>query len=572
MTVSEVVEFFERGQHVVPVKGDVALGTSRLAGKIKTMRLSSRALLFGTALVLAPCFLLLSCDSASPADDDDNGTSASPGAGGTSGLGSGGTTGGAGTGAASGAGSGGVSAASGGGGVSGSAGTAASAGNGGTSSGGSSSGGVAGASAGGASGSAGVASGGTGGGSSGMGPTPPSATLKFPFPQNRRSSHCTYPSVFDNQDVKNVYDAWKADLVTSDGAGGFRRVKRPAEPGLNKDSTVSEGIAYGMMIAVYMDDQSLFDDLWKYSLAHTWQYTPQFGNPALTVLMNWYILADGNVSTQDSGGQDGYGAATDADEDMAWALVMANEQWGGQGSLSKSYLDSAKQMLGDIWSYEIDNNRLPKNGSSWGGDTSLNISYFAPAYYKVFAQVTGESRWASSVVDYVYQVIDNNLKSENGNQSNGLVPAWSQANGSPAEVGPGQGGLPYTYQYDSCRTPFRIGLDACFTGDTRAVGYVSKTSQFFAGITAPNIVDGYQLDGTPNPQYPSQYGGLSAAFIGPAGVGAMHSPSFQSFIDAAWGMLKQNNMWCGGQYYDESWTMMSMLMLTGNFLDYTQYP
>jgi len=256
---------------------------------------------------------------------------------------------------------------------------------------------------------------------------------------------------------------------------------------------------------------------------------------------------------------------------MAWALIMASEQWGGQGSLAKSYLDSAKQLLGDIWTHEIDNNRLPKNGSSWGGDTSLNISYFAPAYYRVFAQVSGEGRWGSNVVDYVYQVIGNNLNGQNGNQSNGLVPAFSQANGSPAEVGLGQGPLAFTYQYDSCRTPFRIGLDACFFGESRATDYVSKTSQFFAGIGGPNIVDGYQLNGTPNAQYPSQYGGLSAAFIGPAAVGAMHSANNQSFIDAAYGMLKQNNMWCGGQYYDESWTMMSMLMLTANFLDYTQY-
>ena len=34
---------------------------------------------------------------------------------------------------------------------------------------------------------------------------------------------------------------------------------------------MSEGIAYGMLIAVYMgtkDDQMLFDDLWRYSQAH----------------------------------------------------------------------------------------------------------------------------------------------------------------------------------------------------------------------------------------------------------------------------------------------------------------
>jgi endo-1,4-beta-D-glucanase Y len=403
------------------------------------------------------------------------------------------------------------------------------------------------------------------------GPTPPSATSKFPFPQNRQSSACTYPVAYDNEDVKKVYTAWKADLVTSDGAGGNLRVKRPAEPGLQQNSTVSEGIGYGMLIAVYMDDQSLFDGLWKYAQAHTWQACPLGGGGCTpTILMNWYIAADGNTASQGSVGQDGNGAATDADEDMAFALVMADKQWGGQGSLSKSYLDSAKQLLGDIWKYEIDNNRLPKNGSSWGGDDDLNISYFAPAYYRVFAKVTGEQRWGKDVVDYVYTVINNNLNDSNGNKNNGLVPAFSKSDGSPANPPQGQS-LAFNYQYDSCRTPFRIGLDACWSTEQRAIDYVSKTSSFFGALGAAKVVDGYELNGSPKPQFPDKYSGLSAAFIGPAGVGAMSSAANQSFVNDVWGLLKQNNMWCGGQYYDESWTMMSMLMMSGNFIDYTAY-
>jgi len=286
--------------------------------------------------------------------------------------------------------------------------------------------------------------------------------------------------------------------------------------------------------------------------------------------MNWYIAADGNTASQNSVGQDGNGAATDADEDMAFALVMADKQWGGQGSLSKSYLDSAKQLLGDIWKYEIDNNRLPKNGSSWGGDDDLNISYFAPAYYRVFAKVSGEQRWGKDVVDYVYTVINNNLTDSNGNKSNGLVPAFSKSDGSPANPPQGQS-LAFNYQYDSCRTPFRIGLDACWANEQRAKDYVAKTSSFFGALGASKIVDGYELNGSPKPQFPDKFGGLSAAFIGPAGVGAMSSPANQSFVEDVWGLLKQNNMWCGGQYYDESWTMLSMLMLSGNFIDYTAY-
>jgi endo-1,4-beta-D-glucanase Y len=394
-----------------------------------------------------------------------------------------------------------------------------------------------------------------------MGPTPATETANFPFPQNRFSDHCVYSNAFTNAQVRALYDAWKADLVTSDGAGGYRRVARVAEPGLEPNSTVSEGIAYGMLISVYMDDQALFDDLWRYGLQYAWH-----SGMEQTLLMNWYIHADGNVSP--GGGDDpaGGGAATDADEDIAFALVMADRQWGGGGSLDRSYIDYARELIDDIWGYEIDNERLPKNGSSWGSDASLNISYFAPAYYRVFADVTGDTRWSSNVVDYIYQVIGNNLNSGLGNENNGLVPAWSQSNGGAAE-----GGLPYHYQYDSCRTPFRIGQDACWHGDSRARDYVAKTSQFFAARGAAGIVDGYDLNGNERPEFPNSFGGLSGAFIGPAAVGALHDGAYSNFVNEAYLLLLQNNAWAGGQYYDESWIMLSALMLSGNFLDFTQY-
>ena len=43
----------------------------------------------------------------------------------------------------------------------------------------------------------------------------------------------------------------KTDIVTSDGAGGFLRVRRPNSASAVVNSTVSEGIAYGMLLAVY---------------------------------------------------------------------------------------------------------------------------------------------------------------------------------------------------------------------------------------------------------------------------------------------------------------------------------
>src|SRR5262252_2530734 len=90
---------------------------------------------------------------------------------------------------------------------------------------------------------------------------------RFPFPQNMRLSRCTYPAAANAADARRAYDAWKSELVTSSGAGGHLRVRRPNSPGGEVDSSVSEGIAYGMVLAVAVGDQSLFDELWKYALA-----------------------------------------------------------------------------------------------------------------------------------------------------------------------------------------------------------------------------------------------------------------------------------------------------------------
>jgi endo-1,4-beta-D-glucanase Y len=375
------------------------------------------------------------------------------------------------------------------------------------------------------------------------GPTAPTSTTKFPFPQNRESTRCTYPAAYNNNDVRAAYAKWKSDLVTSRGAGGHLRVQRTAsDPKLDLQSTVSEGIAYGMIVAVYMNDQPLFDELWKYEQS----WLDQYG------LMDWYINAAGTVRL-------GTGGATDADEDMAWALIQADKQWGGKGSLSQSYLDYAKSQIQNIWNNEVFDSKLARAGDQFGDWGNINISYFAPAYYRVFGQLTGDTRW-NDVITTVYDTIDNALNDANGNRTNGLVPAWCTSEGAPNSIG--------NYQYDSCRTPFRIGLDWCFFGEPRAKAYVAKTSAFFSAIGATKIADGYGLNGMPMPEHADQG---SAAFVGPAGVGAMSDATFSPFIKQAYTAVATGNLMAGGAYYEESWTVMALLMMTGNFLDYTTY-
>ena len=386
-------------------------------------------------------------------------------------------------------------------------------------------------------------------GSAGMAGSPTGA--HYPFPQNQRLSHCTYPTAANPADVQKAYAAWKTALLTSSGAGGHLRVQRPNSPSAETNSTVSEGIAYGMLIAVALDDEHTFDELWKYS--QLWLDS--------SGLMNWYINAAGTQAL-------GTGGATDADEDMAWALVMADRQWGGKGSLDKPYLDYAKTQIKAIWDHEIDhqNSEFLLAGDTWGGNIIFNASYFAPNEYRVFGAVTNDAANWGHVIDTGYTILGKSLNQTNGNADNGLVPAWCDTSGAPKVP---QNGGATNYQYDSARIPFRIGLDYCVSGEARAQTYLAKVSQFFAGVGASKIVDGYDLNGTPHPDPDSAANGpQSAVFVGSAAVGAMHDATFQSFENDAYGLVATGTLLARSSYYNLSWTTLTLALLTGNLVEY----
>jgi endo-1,4-beta-D-glucanase Y len=358
--------------------------------------------------------------------------------------------------------------------------------------------------------------------------------------------HCTGPTSASWSDSRAAYAKWKSDLLTSAGARGFLRVLRPNSPNAVNTSN-SEGTAYGMILAVAMDDQPVFDALWKYEQLFL------DGNG----LMNWEIDPTGSGPT--AGGS---GAATDADEDMAFALLWADHRWGGQGSLASAYHDIAVKLIGTIWKYEVDPSRgnALAPGDQFGGASVINISYFAPAYYRLFGQVTGEQTNWNAVVESSYTILAATLNAANKNATNGLVPAWSTPAGVPQAP---NATLPTNDQLDSCRTPFRMGQDQCWYGEPRAKAYLAQISGFYQQVGASKIVNGYDLDGTPAPTNPTVH--QSAAFVGPAGVGAMSDATFSVLRNSAYAGVATLSELDGSLYYTESWTALSLVMMNGGY-------
>ncbi len=314
-----------------------------------------------------------------------------------------------------------------------------------------------------------------------------------------------------------AYQAWKAEYVLAAPVG--LRVVRPQ----NDNDTVSEGMGYGMILAAANNDAATFQGLWNY----TRTYLDANG------LMNWEINADGSIA--------GSGSATDADEDIAYSLLLASVKWPGQG-----YRSAADGMMSAILAHDISAHNRVMPGDSWGPTNIMNPSYIAPAEYAAFAQATGDTRW-QTIADQNVQWLQSVM-----NPQTGLVPDWLNANGSSPVIA--WDADPDAWYYDAVRTPIRLYL-AARAGNTQAAAILQTEFQWMsANVEAGHVDSGYTLAGTALNDYTSGPF-LSAA----AAIGAIDPQS--AFGQASLTALIQ---WTPQTYYGASLRALTLAELSGS--------
>jgi endo-1,4-beta-D-glucanase Y len=293
-------------------------------------------------------------------------------------------------------------------------------------------------------------------------------------------------------------------------------------------------MGYGMLAAVYMGDQSTFDQLLAYVNAHL----------DSKGLMNWCLTSSGTVV--------GSFSATDADEDIIWALLMASDQWN-----SASYLTTAQTMIGVMRHNSLLNDGTLEIGDNANTTDMMHHDYFSPAYYRVFTEATGDTFWATYVVNTNYTHL------ANVTGSYGLVPDASNFEDMIASANPTTCiDCSPNYGYDACRTPWRIAMDYCFNAEPRALTYLQKIGAFFDGQKVANIGDGYTSTGTKTSS------NQNMAFIGPAGVAGM--AGWPNLLNDAFNFGVSNPGAGNAAYFPQSLRVVTMLMMSGNFLDYSQ--
>jgi endo-1,4-beta-D-glucanase Y len=250
-------------------------------------------------------------------------------------------------------------------------------------------------------------------------------------------------------------------------------------------TAVSEGIGYGTLLAVMMDDQAAFDRI--YDAAHRDMLDAQTG------LMHWRANAAGEIVA--------FGAATDADIDLAAALLMAGrrvETGGWPDHETRPYTRRALQLLDDVYAQAViaDGWLRPGLPRYWGPevDTILNPSYFAPAWYRLFDAAEGGTRWSALIAPGYAQ-----LENQPG-APRGLAPDWMLTDGTSASAlcarlsGQTQA-CRFETAFDALRVAWRVGLDCLWFDEPRACDWSRRTAAFLAAQPGDRFGRLYSLDG-----------------------------------------------------------------------------
>lgn len=385
-----------------------------------------------------------------------------------------------------------------------------------------------------------------------------------PTTQETQKSTSPYPHGYITDkitqiDLQKDYEYWKNNAIDFCGDNEARVMKFPHD---NK-TTVSEGIAYGMLITSYMNDKQLFDKLVNF-------YTARLNQRGM---MNWIYQ---NCET----GDNKKNGATDADIDIAFAFLVAAKQWKEDSSYAikaSALIDSLQ-----IHNFTVCNNEIvQKPGDDFGGCTCTNPSYYSPGYYKIFAKVkeregnsAAQAFWEKAYADCYSTIF------KNAHPVTGLLYAWTNHEGKDPQdcyYEVSGSGTYNSYQYDACRAPWRISMDYIWYGNNNAKEFLERIARFVqspiyaqyedtirwhgaGGIK--NVVDSYWINGLRrmNPEKADWGHRHSIPFVGSFALGAMAIS--QEYTDEC---MEEFQTITPTHYYESCLGVIYKLMATGNF-------
>jgi oligosaccharide reducing-end xylanase len=324
----------------------------------------------------------------------------------------------------------------------------------------------------------------------------------------------------------------------------------------------TEGLSYGMMIAVQLNKKEVFDRIWRWSK----HYLQHKGGPR-----DGYFAWSANPET---GKLNSEGTASDGELYYVTALLFASNRWGNDTGID--YYAEARRILDAMWN---------KDGSE-GINNILNVehkqisfvpeseryhltdpSYHLPAFFEIWAEYAndGHEQFYRDCADtsraYLHRVC---------HPITGLNPDYSEYSGKLS----GRHPFRAAFRYDSWRVPMNIAMDYswyCKDADWQQ-DYCRRIQNFLYSRGMDTFEDQFNMDGT-LPEWILPAGGYqklrhSLGLISTSGAASLMSTEALGwkFVDKVWNArLDPYEDGYFDPYYDGLLYLFSLMHLSGNY-------
>ncbi len=349
---------------------------------------------------------------------------------------------------------------------------------------------------------------------------------------------------------KKIQDTWEALFFDED-----LRIYHPVGDDMGyitdtgNNDVRTEGMSYGMMMAVQMDNQEIFDRLWKWTKTYMWHDSGEYKG-----YFAWSCKLDGTRNFQ--------GPAPDGEEFFAMALLFASKRWGDREE-PFNYSEQAKDIL-----YEVIHKGEEGNPGypMWNRENKLikfipevefsDPSYHVPHFYELFSRwgnPEDSDFWAEAAKasrEYLHKAC---------HPVTGLAPEYAHYDGTP-ETSRGHG----DFFSDSYRVALNIGLDyEWFKADEGQKDIANRIQNFFINIDREDFTK-YTIDGKPleKPEYVHDVGLIAT---NAAASLAADGPAAKSSVERFWNTPLRTDE---RRYYDNCLYFFALLALSGRYRIY----
>ena len=313
----------------------------------------------------------------------------------------------------------------------------------------------------------------------------------------------------------------------------------------------TEGMSYGMMVAVQLDRRDVFDRLWRWARTYMrCSSGPHAGYFA------WHCTPGGAVLDSTS--------ASDGEEWFVTSLLIAASRWPGG---ARAYEADARAILHTMLHK---NTELHHDGvtdmfdaathlvvfvPARGGNAYTDPSYHLPHFYSLWARrVTEDGAFWRAAAESARVLVR-----RAADPRTGLSPDYAAFDGTPLG---GWGGSHADFRFDAWRVAMNVGMDWAWCREApweRA--YADRLLAFFRGQGMETYGNQYTLDGKRLGNDHST--GLVAANA-VAALAATHG-SRAEFVRALWDAPVPRGRY---RYYDGMLYMLGLLEVSGNFRAY----